>query len=333
MQINQSGWRELLHIALSSPWLFPQSRTLFPYLGMHNDLDALLKIMAYHSKTITLVGFNWHWQSMIQNNIFTLVRFTRTFNYIVVTDDKLSLLVCIELNLSCYNASSYMLNFKKNVSVAHESLFNDPYFLAVSWYLKPLYLNILRKGFTIMYSDADISYAGKNIWKAFELMTEQTRADLVFMKENPINAGHYYAAPNDRVIAFFEEWIISQKLFPMYNEQQALQNLKGKIYMTCNSKESCSRVKTLSMNRSSVYQRRDNNSESKMAAVLTYPSSFTRFGSVCPPNRAINPCDQDVLYVHPICITGALAKINKLKQLGFWLMSDPCTTSQHDVPL
>jgi hypothetical protein len=332
MQNNQTGLRDLSNIALSSPWLFPKSQALFPYLGMHNDLDTLLKTMAYPSKKIIILTFNWHWQSMAQNNIFTLVRFTRTFNYIVATGDEITLLVCIELNLPCYNASSYMLNLKTNVSMKHQGLFNDPYYLTLVWYLIPFYLDILRKGFIIMKSDTDISYAGKDIWQTFELMIEKTEADLIFMRESPVNTGQFYAIPNDRVIAFFEEWIASKRVFEKQNDQQVLSIMNGKIYKTCNSKDSCNRVKTLLMQGSSDYQLRVNNQDSKMAAVLTYPSSFTRFGGICPPNKKMDPCNQDILYVHTICMTGAQAKIDAFKRLGFWLMTDPCTNSKLDVP-
>ncbi|CAF0753516.1 unnamed protein product [Adineta steineri] len=177
----------------------------------------------------------------------------------------------------------------------HEAYFNDPYYLAMVWYLLPLYLDIIRKGFTIMKSDIDISYAGKNIWKKYELMAENTKADIIFMREHPANTGHFYAIPNDRVIAFFEEWVDSQDSFKNLNDQQALAHLNGKIYMICNSADSCNHVKTLPMNRL-----RGNNTNSKIAAVSTYPSSFTRFSGICPPDKAINPCDEDVLYVHTI---------------------------------
>ncbi|CAF1393652.1 unnamed protein product [Adineta steineri] len=201
------------------------------------------------------------------------------------------------------------------------------------WYLLPLYLDIIRKGFTIMKSDIDISYAGKNIWKKCELMAESTKADIIFMREHPVNTGHFYAIPNDRVVALFEEWIISQDSFKKLNDQQALAHLNGKIYMICDSADSCNHVKTLPMNRSSNNRLRGNNMSSKMAAVSTYPSSFTRFGGLCPPDKSINPCDEDVLYVHTICMTGFLTKMNKLKQLGFWLMKDTCTETKLDISL
>ncbi|CAF4176960.1 unnamed protein product [Adineta steineri] len=210
----------------------------------------------------------------------------------------------------------------------HEAYFNDPYYLAMVWYLLPLYLDIIRKGFTIMKSDIDISYAGKNIWKKYELMAENTKADIIFMREHPANTGHFYAIPNDRVIAFFEEWVDSQDSFKNLNDQQALAHLNGKIYMICNSADSCNHVKTLPMNRL-----RGNNTSSKIAAVSTYPSSFTRFSGICPPDKAINPCDEDVLYVHTICMSGFLTKMNKLKQLGFWLMEDICTETKLDISL
>jgi hypothetical protein len=332
MQNKQSEWQESADIALASPWLFNKSQTRFPYLGMHNDLDALLRIMGKQSKKITVLGFNWQWQVMIQNNIYTLVRFARTSNYIVVTGDEETLLVCIELNLPCYNASSYMVNFRTNVSTAHDAVFHDQYFLVLVWYWVPLCLNILRKGFTIMRSDADISYGGKDIWKTFEIMVETTGADLIFMREAPVNTGQFYAVPTDRTISFFEEWIASRKVLKGSSEQTALVELNNKIYMICDSNESCSRVKTLPMNHSFSYPLQANNRKYKMTAVLTYPSSFARFGSICPPQKIINPCNEDLLYVHPICIfNGSVPKINKLKELGFWMMSSSCATSILDV--
>ncbi|CAF4353076.1 unnamed protein product, partial [Adineta steineri] len=103
--------------------------------------------------------------------------------------------------------------------------------------------------------------------------------------------------------------------------------------MVCDSADSCNHVKTLPMIRNSSNRLRDNNTSSKMAAVSPYPSSFTRFGGLCPPDKGINPCDEDVLYVHTICMTGFLTKMNKLKQLGFWLMNDICTETKLDISL
>jgi hypothetical protein len=215
----------------------------------------------------------------------------------------------------------------------HGARFNDPYYLAIVWYLIPLYLDILRKGFTTMKSDANISYADKDLWKTFEIMINKMGADIILMAKTLINTEQFYTAPNHRIIAFFEEWIVSQSSFKTLNDQKVLRHLNRKTYMVCNSIESCSRVKTLSMNRSLYNQLRANSETSKMVIVLTYPSSFARFKGLCPPNRAINPCEQDVLYVHTICMTGTQTKMNKLRQLEFWLMTDLCAETKLDVPL
>ncbi|CAF1409489.1 unnamed protein product [Adineta ricciae] len=240
---------------------------------------------------------------MVQNNIFSLVRFARTSNYIITAGDELTLSVCIELNLPCYNATSYMLKSGENVSTTTEGNFNDPYYLAMVWYLLPLYLDIIRKGFTIMKSDIDISYAGKDIWNSCELMAQKTKADIVFMKEDPINTGHFYAVPNERVIFFFQEWISAESSFKALNDQQALSHLNRKTYKICDSADACTRVKTLPISHS-YNKHRTNMTNNKMVAVSTYPSSFARFGSICPPDKILNPCDQDVLYVHTICMSG-----------------------------
>ncbi|UJR06637.1 hypothetical protein I4U23_010921 [Adineta vaga] len=330
MKKNQNEWQELSIIALGTPWLFPKSNTLFPYLGMHNDLDALLQIVTKQSKKVTMLGFTWHWQAMLQNNIFTLVRFARATNYIVVAFDEVTLLVCIELNLPCYNGSSYVPNYQKNTFLPREGTYGQPYWEAIGWYWVPLCLDILRKRYTIIKSDADISFAPKNIWKAYELMSEKTGADLIFMRELPINTGHLYAIPNDRVISCFEEWIASRSWFKL-TEQMTLMRLHNKTYMVCDSKVSCNRVKMVSMVHVAGHPFHAKNQHSKMAAVTTYRSPYARFRQICPPDQIISPCDADVLYVHAICAPGTISKIRKLKQLGFWLMSDQCTTSEFDL--
>lgn len=324
---------ELWNIALSSPWLFPRSKSLFPYLGLHNNLDDLLEAVSNGSKKVIILGFNWHWQSMIENNIFTLVRFARSMSNIVLAPDETTLAVCIELNLPCYNASSYFEIVRENCTITQEGLFLDPYYQALVWYVLPLYLDILRKGFTIMKADSDISFAGKDIWTAMELIVNRTEADLVFMSEDPVNTGHFYARPNDRVMQFFHEWIASRNFNKLLNDQQALATLVNKSYMICHSYKSCNHIKTLimksNMSRSTFHKIKN----PQMAAVLTYPSAFRQFGSNCPPNTIIYPCNRETLYIHPICMTSREKKIKKLKELGFWLMADSCSESVFEVQL
>ncbi|CAF1546162.1 unnamed protein product [Adineta ricciae] len=332
-QTNLSDDSELWNIVQSSPWLFPKSRSLFSYLGLHNDLDGLLQIMSRGTRKIMILGFNSHWQSMIENNIFTLVRFARASNYIVLAPDQITLLVCIELNLPCYNASRYFEDARGNVSINREGLFLDPYFLALVWYGLPLYLDILRKGFTIMKSDSDISFASKEIWAAMENMVNETKADLVFMREHPVNTGHFYASPNDRVKAFFEEWIASRAFLPKLNEQLALSSLMNKTYMLCQSEQLCSYVKNIPMKSNMSRSLFNATTQGKMAAVTTYPSAFSEFGGICPPNITINPCKPQTLYVHPICMTSSKLKIEKLKALGFWLLTEPCSESAFEISI
>ena len=218
-----------------------------------------------------------------------------------------------------------MSQFIGNISVADEGLYNSPYYIAMVWFGIPLYLNIVQKGYTIMKSDADISYTSKDIWKAYESMVNRTGADLIFMKEEPVNTGQFYAIPNERVMAFFAEWIVSKNFFKTSPNQPPLTYLNNKTYMICNSTSSCGSVKTLSMNREfSNRLRIESNNDIKMAAVATYASSFLQYGSVCPPTVVMNPCDQRTLYVHPICTVSSQDKISRLKQLGFWLLEDAC---------
>lgn len=87
------------------PWLDPHAHSR-PYIGLHNDLDALLRVQASDDGIITWTFFTNVWRTMLMNFAYSLMRYGKVTSFIVVTLDEPSLRTCIGLRLPCYNASS-----------------------------------------------------------------------------------------------------------------------------------------------------------------------------------------------------------------------------------
>lgn len=87
------------------PWLDPSSHTK-PYIGLHNNLDELLRVQASADGIVTWTFFTNIWRTLLMNFVYSLMRYGKVTSYIVVTLDEPSLRTCIGLRLPCYNATS-----------------------------------------------------------------------------------------------------------------------------------------------------------------------------------------------------------------------------------
>src|SRR6202044_2573533 len=88
------------------------------FTGLHNALNKLLTLMSNKTNKIALIRFNYPWQIMLQNQIYTLVKFGQVYNYIVMVGDEKSLEVCFELNLPCLNGTTYFQTYYKDIDQA-----------------------------------------------------------------------------------------------------------------------------------------------------------------------------------------------------------------------
>ncbi|CAF1359493.1 unnamed protein product [Didymodactylos carnosus] len=253
--------------------------------------------------------------------------FGKVQNYIVVVGDQKSLKVCIELNLPCYNGSNYLAFKYKQITFDKDAEFSDKIsYNPLTWFKIPFYLDVIRKGYTIITTDTDIAYSSKNVWESYEKYARDVGADMVFASEHPINTGNFYSLSNERVIALFNEWIMSESRWLNDNDQEALIKLHNKNYMLCNTREMCNQVKSTSMNYTNSTASLSKEYQTNMVAVRTYRSSFSRFGSHCSPPSGVrmDPCAADVLFIHTICMIGKQRKADKLNELGFWMLDEPC---------
>lgn len=103
-----------------APWLLPPRTTLFPYAGLFNDLMELARVQAATAActppsvageentadmrnttfpAITLFLFTKPMSTLTQNAIYTLVKFARASNFMVMAPSPEDLMECLNLNL------------------------------------------------------------------------------------------------------------------------------------------------------------------------------------------------------------------------------------------
>ncbi len=87
------------------PWLDPKGPSR-PYMGLHNDLDTLLRVQASNEGIVTWTFFTNSWRVLLMNFVYSLMRYGKVTSFIVVTLDPVALQTCMSLNLPCFNASA-----------------------------------------------------------------------------------------------------------------------------------------------------------------------------------------------------------------------------------
>ncbi len=95
-------------IRYTAPWLLPpDQQAKLPYLGMENNLTALLKVQASHD-WVTVVLYTSGHADMTLNCIYSYIHFGKAHNLVVYTFDNVSLASCRDFKLPCYNATSLL---------------------------------------------------------------------------------------------------------------------------------------------------------------------------------------------------------------------------------
>ncbi|CAF4229622.1 unnamed protein product [Rotaria sp. Silwood2] len=191
--------------------------------------------MSNKTNKIALLRFNYPWQVMLENQIYTLVKFAQVYNYIVMVGDEKSLQVCFKLKLPCLNGTAYFRPYYKDIDPTVDALITDRrHYAPLNWFKLRFYLDVLIKNYTIVAFDTDIAFGRKNLWLSLKKYSEDVgNCDMVFMKENPVNAGFLYSKSNPDTIALFKEWIKMEYMHPHVDEQKSFGLLK---HIKCDSK-------------------------------------------------------------------------------------------------
>ncbi len=321
---SETTYREWQKIA-AYPWLFPHHPSTVLFSGLHNDLEQLLMWMSNKTNKVALLRFSYPWQRMLQNQIYTLVKFGQACNYVVMVGDEKSLQACFELNLPCFNGTKYYKDYYKDIDPTVDALFTDKkHFKPMNWFKLRFYHDVLIRNYTILACDTDIAYGPKNIWLSLERYSESVgNCDMIFMQEAPVNAGFFYSRSNNDTIALFKEWIITEKTLSHLDEQQTFGAMRGYYYEICDTKEQCRMIKEKKMK--SFKNNSIETIQSNFVSLRRFPSIYHILKTRgCPTKTKVDPCQSGLILVHPICTVGQIWKIHTLKLNGFWLLQESC---------
>ncbi|KAI9004729.1 hypothetical protein BC832DRAFT_557980 [Gaertneriomyces semiglobifer] len=290
----------------SAPWLLPPNRSIFRYQqrGLENDLERLAQIVA-PEKRITVMLFHDKYRAITENAIYSMIEYGKVTAYLVGALDEASLATCIEMNLPCFNASAFA-----PVKLQGEAV-TEYAWAAISW-VKPRMVNqLLRLGYTVHMTDADISYI-RDVWTSFEQFMQEADADMTIAYEEltTVNTGNYVVVPNERTFRFFDVYLAKGEA----NFEQPDQWAWGDVARAghaeyCQTKGECAKAK-----------------EKGVIAIRDFAAAFGR-NPPCP--RSIDLCSPEINYIHPVCMLGMVKKVTTHKQLGSWFMQDCPPTSKN----
>eukprot|EP00887_Chlorella_sp_A99_P003233 scaffold9.g3233.t1 len=320
----------------AAPWLLPEG-TPFPYAGLHNDLDALLAVRAQmvgRYEAVVLVLFNHQVSEMMQNSIYTMCRYGGVRSYILVTWDSPSLAACVAMGLPCLNATAFLPGAANGSDVGAapaaeaESTWGSSSFLQITWIRPALAQAVLRRGFMLVLSDADISYTPGDLLGSYLAYMDEVGASVSMMSEGnsrDVNGGNVAMLPTPAGRRFARRWggLRAAALREGIDDQVAMnrnQHRPRPIYDACGSAADCARR---------AAELRAAGTAGNVTVVRLYPSLLDTTFGWCSLNPSIGgklarvePCAATFPYFHPICVSGRDVKMMIFKTTGMWLMDD-----------
>ena len=159
---------------IAVPWMAP-SCVKFKYAGLENDLPRLLSIQSSPSKWIFITYMTAKIKRFVLNCLHSVITQGGNPHYVVTTFEDESLIECKALNLPCFNASGLTPERVVNEEgTSHGS--------PLQWTKIHISLNVLKMGYNVHASDADVVYL-RNTNKSYERVMKATHADAVFASE------------------------------------------------------------------------------------------------------------------------------------------------------
>lgn len=184
----------------AAPWAAP-AHIKFAYQGLHNDLRSLLSQQAIR-QSISVTFFTAAQRPMLLNCLYSLIKYGRALNYIVVTIDHTSLNECLALRLPCYNAT-HMLG---DLASENDSSFGSPQYRKLVHSKPGIVWEVLRLGLNVHFTDVDVSFL-RRVWPSYNRLLQNTGADMVFMNEyTHLNTGNFVIRYNERTATAVRAW-------------------------------------------------------------------------------------------------------------------------------
>lgn len=304
--------------ALSAPWLMTTAAVpAFPYEGLYDDLDALLKAQADVNGVVMMVMFNKFWIDHLHNFIFSIVHRAKFSHFIVATIDAETLGICIQARLPCYNAISHA-EFEEDMAAGGGGEVKGAtrkVTEAMSWIKPRLALAVLERGYHFIMSDLDMSFNFNPMKELVSIgfdIAHQCDAKDKFS----INSGFYLARSNPRTIRFFHNLML---FTPQENSDQTAMKLFARYDHTHGASNGC--LDRRHFNMKCYY---------KVGGSVRVEQGVETF--------EWHPFNSDRSTFtwrmhHATCLNGAMPKVVYLRTIGAWFLDDldRYTTEAHDA--
>ncbi|GAB4813771.1 hypothetical protein N2152v2_000817 [Parachlorella kessleri] len=328
---------------LPTPWLLPEAAATqenLPYLGLHNDLEGLLRVRAgpvggkdAEARGVSVVYFSGSHAVMMQNFVYTAVKWAGITNYMVATWGDASLAACIAMHLPCFNATA----FSPLPAEEGEATFQGKGFAAVTWIKPRLAHAIVSRGYHVHSSDVDIAFPPKALWPSMMRFLEGPGADVAMERDlwGPINTGCVVVRPTEYGRAFMEAWQASAREDSLagLNDQERAMQLGPSVFRTCEGPWDCARMAAERAEQARLAQQYPGNgTEVPRWALLRryHPAWDMLWQDHCAALHTqwaapIDPCMPPNPPYHAVCVTGSFAKIQGFKATGLWFLDEEGT--------
>ncbi|KAF7090489.1 hypothetical protein CFC21_093234 [Triticum aestivum] len=246
-------------------------------------LEQVLQAASMDNKTIILTTLNAAWSS--PGSVIDL--FIDSFRHGVRTSSLLKHLVIIAFDRKAYRRCTEIHTYcyalvTGNVDFSQEKRFLTAGYLEMMWKRLDFLRLVLEKGYSFIFSDADIMWF-RNPFPYFypdgdlQVACDHYVGNATDLR-NIANGGFNYVKSNNQSIEFYKFWYSSRLRYPGYHDQDVLNFIKHDPYI--------------------------------MDIGLTIKFlSTTYFGGICEPSKDLN----EVCTMHANCCIGLQSKLHDLR--------------------
>lgn len=297
------------------PWTVADS-TPFPWEGLQDDLDALLKVQA-RDKAVSVLVFNEGFYAVTLNCLVSMIKFARLENIIVTAAGAGSVARCRQLRLPCYDAAHLMKAYGSRAADGDTER-NSPEWFQLVWVKTLIAHSIIKKDYNVLFADADTVFL-KDATSAYANILRDSGADGSFMFEEAnqtredgtpylnkyLNSGNFFLKSNARTKKMMDMWAVGYRFQSHSNGNQLwLNKLERLGYKLCHVADRCQHYV-----------------EQGWAAIKPHPNQYEGVGQMCTPDRLREGlCTDRRLYVHAVCRAGQHLKRRAFEKLGLWFV-------------
>ncbi|KAJ4799710.1 Glycosyltransferase [Rhynchospora pubera] len=266
--------------------LIPTDDDSFDFINLDNEdirLERVLKAASMRDKTVILTTLNAAWTrpgsviDLFMESLRTGEETSFLLNHLVIVSlDMKAYKRCLAIHTHCFALTS------EGVDFSGEKSFMSKGYLRMMWRRIDFLRVVLEKGYSFIFSDADIMWF-RNPFPYFypdadfQMACDHFTGDSSDLR-NTANGGFGYVRSNNRTIEFYKFWYISRLNYPGYHDQDVLNYIKY----------------------------------DELIADIGIDMRFlstTYFGGICEPSRDF----EKVCTMHANCCIGMRSKIHDLK--------------------